>query len=53
MSWLRWQQAHLRFEVQCWWLILTGRGHKNAPQSLEDAYVREVQLWNERQGGPR
>jgi hypothetical protein len=48
MSWLRWLLAHLRFEAQYWWLVLTGRGHKPAPQSLYDAYDRVTAAWNKK-----
>jgi len=42
--------AWLRFEVQLWWLILTGRGRKDAPDSLERAYNRTVYAWNRKHG---
>jgi hypothetical protein len=45
--------ARWRFLAQYWWLVLTGRGHKTAPQSLEDAYNREAAAWNKLHGGPR
>lgn len=36
--------AKARFQMHLRWLIWTGRGHRTAPQSLEDKYNRIVEL---------
>lgn len=41
--------AVTRFRIQVWWLILTGRGNDDAPESLLDAYNRQAYLYNRRQ----
>lgn len=40
--------AKVRFHAQVWWRILTLRGGRPAPESLEQAYNRMVELENRR-----
>jgi len=40
---LAWYRACL------WWLILTGRGKKDAPDYLLDAYNAQADAWNRMQ----
>jgi hypothetical protein len=45
---IRYLLAVTRFRIQAWWLILTGRGHDDAPESLFQAYDRQVSARNRR-----
>ena len=47
-STVRYLAASAWFEAAYWWLWLTGRKHKAAPQYLEDAYNAQAQAWNQR-----